>query len=159
MGWALSNLFWIFGIFLTLQSTQCHCENTQLLKIERFQAYIFVTMSGHYWNRVVRKIHPSWQRNVFKSMIHRLESNLTEMNLWLIILTPGEECKVIDLGMSVCLYVWSVRAHNSKTIAPIDFIFYTRSIVLLARSYSKIIRIGIQIWSQEFIKGFFTIAR
>ena len=46
----------------------------------------------------------------------------------------------------------SVQARNTKTIVPIDLIFYPRSIIPVVRSSSKIIRIGIRMWTQEFTK-------
>ena len=69
--------------------------------------------------------------------------------------TPGEECKD-HAFRSVCL---CVRARNSKTIAPIDSTFYTRRIIPMARSSSKMILITIWISTREFIKGFFTVAK
>ena len=57
--------------------------------------------------------------------------------------------------MSVCLSVCvSVRARNSKKLLLwLTCCFYTRSIIPVARSSSKMI----WIWTQEFIKLFFTI--
>ena len=52
----------------------------------------------------------------------------------------------------VCL---SIRSRNSKTIAPIDLIFYTRRSIPVAQSSSK----KIQIRTPVFIKAFLTIAR
>ena len=59
---------------------------------------------------------------------------------------PERSARVMHL--SVCM---SVRVRNSKTIAPIDLIFYTRSITAMAQSSSKKTWIRIRIWTQECI--------
>ena len=61
-------------------------------------------------------------------------------------LLPERSARVMHFGQFVCL---SVRTRNSKTIAPIDLIFYTRSIIPMARSSPKMTWIGIL--TQEFI--------
>ena len=61
------------------------------------------------------------------------------MDLSSIIFAPGEECEGSAFGsvcLSVCLFV-SLCAHNSKTIAQIDFIFYTRRIIPVGQVSSK----------------------
>ena len=55
----------------------------------------------------------------------------------------------------VCL---SVRVHNRKNISQIYSIFCTTRIMPVTQSSSKIIRIGILIWTQEFI-AYFNIPR
>ena len=87
--------------------------------------------------------------------------------MWITLITiaSGEECEGNAFGLFVCLAVclWvcvcvSVRTNNSKAIAPIYLIFCTRSIIPMARSSSKMIRIIlVHIWTQEFVKGLFTI--
>ena len=49
--------------------------------------------------------------------------------------------KCIWACLSVCM---SVRTHNSKTFAPIDLMFYTRSIMPVAWVSSKMIQIGLK---------------
>ena len=71
----------------------------------------------------------------------------------IVTLAPRKECEG-NAFRYVCI---SVRVRNSKHVAPIEFIFYTRSISTVAWSSSKMIRIGI--WTQEFIRGLFIIAR
>ena len=58
---------------------------------------------------------------------------------------PEWNAGVMYVGMSVCIYV---RTRNSKTIAPIDSIFFTRSTIPVVRSSSKMILIGSRIWTQ-----------
>ena len=73
-------------------------------------------------------------------------------------LAPGGVCEGNAFG-SICLYVCLyVHASNSKTISPIDLIFYTKRSILMALPSTKINRIRIHNWAQDFIKGFFTIA-
>ena len=64
--------------------------------------------------------------------------------------------------LSACVFVClSVVRVTQKTIAPIDLIFFhknLRSIIPVARSSFKMMRVGIQIWTQEFNKWLFTIA-
>ena len=62
------------------------------------------------------------------------------------------------LGLFVCLFA---SVHNSKTIAPIDLICLHKEnkSMYMARSFAIMIQIGIRVWTHEFIKGFFTIAR
>ena len=67
----------------------------------------------------------------------------------IVTLAPEGVCDGSAFG-SVCL---SARTRSSKTIATIDLIFLHRKEYSHGQSSSKIIRI----WTQQFIKGFFTI--
>ena len=71
---------------------------------------------------------------------------------FVVTLAPGEACEgngILSFCLSVCM---SDRMRNSKTVGSIDLILFTRSIMPMARSSSKII-------TQEFMQGFFTIGR
>ena len=57
----------------------------------------------------------------------------------------GSTRATLWVSLSVCLSVWTLK---SKNYCSIDLIFYTRSIISVPRSSSKMIRIVIPIWTQ-----------
>ena len=68
------------------------------------------------------------------------------------IITLGEECEC-----NVCLWVCLSGLVTQKLLLRLAWFFYTRSIMSVVRSSSKMTRI--RIWTQEFIWRFFTIGR
>ena len=91
-------------------------------------------MLAHHTNQFMTKVHMTFCGGVLLRFLLSL---------------PERSVRVMH-----CLFV---SPDASKNIALIDLILLHKKCYTVARSSSKMIRIGI--WTQEFISGFFTCGR